>query len=58
MDSDKAYKNKISEIQNLVANKADNKVIQHAQKELENMNALSSLPRSRVNLRNMLGVGK
>ena len=45
---------KIKEIQYLVANKADNKVIQQAQRELESINALGNLPRSRVNLRNML----
>lgn len=59
--SDRAYKNKIKEIQSLVANKASSNLVQKAQMELEAIGkeGRDSLPKSESNFRNMmLGVRK
>lgn len=55
--SDRAYKNKVKEIQSLVANKANDKLIQKAQMDLESIGNLSK--GKKINLRNvLLGVRK
>lgn len=60
--SDRAYKNKIKEIQNLVSNKASSELVQKAQMELEAIgkgDTITGLPKSKSNLRTMvLGVKK